>query len=655
MSAPIFEAAWLVPALPLLGAAILLFAGKRMSKAAGGLATVMMAGSFSVGLWIFFELLSMPAAERLHTSTLYTFIKAGTFEVALDYRIDPLSVLMILVVTGVGSLIHLYSIGYMRGDERESRFFAYMNLFAFSMLLLVMANNMLIMYVGWELVGLSSYLLIGFWFERPAASTAAKKAFITNRVGDVGFALGIMLIFVHFGTLDFSRVLSEAGALGTGAATAIALLLFAGAAGKSAQIPLHVWLPDAMEGPTPVSALIHAATMVTAGVYMVGRAHPIFAQSPVAMDVVAWIGLATALLAAFIAFTQDDIKRVLAYSTVSQLGFMFLALGVGATSAAIFHLFTHAFFKALMFLGAGSVMHGSNDETDITKMGGLGRAMPWTAATFVIGWFAIIGVPGFSGFFSKDQILAGVYGSGGTILWVGALVATFGTGFYMSRLVFLTFFGPSRAPEGVRAHESPAVMVWPLALLAVAAAGAGWFGATVHGGGFHRFVAPSVCAAHDPAHVAEQPRVQTCTVDAATGEVHPLEREGGAGELVLGSVATAAGVAGLGAAGFMYLGGFPWQRRRERPTLVWKASRNKFFVDEVYQFLFTGVGKAVAATAAFVVDRRVIDGTVSRLAHGVGALSVVGRKLQTGMVRTYAVGVLGGVVALGVLLVARAR
>lgn len=650
----VFEAAWLIPGLPLLGAIVLLFLGKRMAKAAGALATVMMAGSFGIGLWAFFKMLAFPAGERLFTQKLYTFISTGRFEVALDYRIDPLSIVMVLVVTGVGMLIHLYSIGYMRGDERESRFFAYLNLFAFSMLLLVLANNLLIMYVGWELVGLSSYLLIGFWFERPSASVAAKKAFITNRVGDVGFALGIMLIFVHFGTLDFSQVLTHAGPLGAGIATTIALLLFAGAAGKSAQIPLYVWLPDAMEGPTPVSALIHAATMVTAGVYMVARMHPIFAQSAVAMDVIAWIGVATALLAAAIAFTQDDIKRVLAYSTVSQLGFMFLALGVGATTAAVFHLFTHAFFKALMFLGAGSVMHGLDDETDMTKMGGLARKMPWTAATFVIGWLAIVGFPGLSGFFSKDQILAGVYGSGNTALWILGLVATAGTGFYMSRLVFLTFFGRSRVDASVHPHESPPVMVWPLALLAIAAAGAGLFGISAHNGGFQRFVAPAVCQTHGGEEAAA-PAGRGCEVNETATQVHLPEREGGASELALGTIATGAGVAGLGVAGFMYLGGFPWQRRRENPSLVWKASRNKFFVDEVYQFLFTGVGKAVAATAAFVVDSRIIDGAVSKVAHGVGALSMVGRKVQTGLVRSYALGVLGGAVLLGVVFVLRAR
>lgn len=637
----IVENAWLIPALPLFGAVFLTTVGRRMKHAAGGLATTLMAGSFGLSLWTFFSLISQPEEQRRFVEPLYQFIRAGRFEVNVDIRIDPLSVIMLLVVTGVGTLIHLYSIGYMHGDDREHRFFAYLNLFAFSMLVLVMANNFLVMYVGWELVGLSSYLLIGFWYDRPLAAVASKKAFITNRVGDVGLALGIMLIFAHFGTLEFDKVFASAGGLANGSAVAIALLLFAGAAAKSAQIPLHVWLPDAMEGPTPVSALIHAATMVTAGVYLVARAHPIFEAAPVASDVVAWIGLATALLSALIAFTQDDIKRVLAYSTVSQLGFMFMALGVGAYGAAIFHLFTHAFFKALMFLGAGSVMHGLHDETDMTKMGALRKAMPWTAGTFIVGWLAIIGIPGFSGFFSKDQILAGVYGSGNTLMWILGLAATFCTGFYMSRLVFLTFFGRTRVSAGVTPHESPPVMIWPLALLAIAAAGAGFFGTTPHEGKVQTFLAPSI--PHEESHQGRGLVPQT------------PERDGGISEMTLGGIATAAGVAGAGTAGFMYLGAFPWQRRRENPSVFWQASRNKFFVDEIYQFLFTGVGKAVAATAAFIVDLKIIDGAVSWIAKLTGLLSLAGRKLQTGFVRTYAVGVLGGAVLLGVFLIARAR
>src|SRR5687768_2405256 len=390
------DVAWLIPLFPLAGAVFLLLLGKRVGRGAGAIATLMLGASFVTGLVAFIQVSHQPAGSRSFVKPLYEWIASGNFKIALDIRVDPLSLVMVLVVTGVGALIHMYSVGYMHDDPRYARYFAYLNLFAFSMLLLVLANNFLVLYAGWELVGLCSYLLIGFWFERPSASSAAKKAFITNRVGDLGFAIGIVLIFVSFGSLDYDTVFSQIGSLGGGSATAtaIGLLLLAGAAGKSAQIPLHVWLPDAMEGPTPVSALIHAATMVTAGVYMVARSHAIFEASASVGDVVAWIGLATALMAAIIAFVQDDIKRVLAYSTISQLGFMFVAVGVGAYTAGVFHLVTHAFFKALLFLGAGAVMHALAGETDLTKMGGLARKIPFTATVMIAGWLAIIGFPG---------------------------------------------------------------------------------------------------------------------------------------------------------------------------------------------------------------------------------------------------------------------
>jgi NADH-quinone oxidoreductase subunit L len=653
------QSAWLIPALPLAGAVLLLLFGRRIARAAGAIATLMLTASFAYAIATLLQVIDRPQAARSFTRTLYSWISSGSFKVAADYRIDPLSIVMILVVTGVGSAIHLYSIGYMRGDPREHRYFAYLNLFAFSMLVLVMANNFLVMYVGWELVGLCSYLLIGFWFERPSASVAAKKAFITNRVGDVGFALGIILIFVTFGTLDFDRVFAAAGSiLGGGTATAIALLLFAGAVGKSAQIPLYVWLPDAMEGPTPVSALIHAATMVTAGVYMVARTHVLFDASSVAPTVVASIGVATALLAAVIAFNQDDIKRVLAYSTISQLGFMFLGLGTGAYAAGIFHLFTHALFKALMFLGAGSVMHALRNETDMTKMGALGGRLPWTAGTFVLGWLAIIGFPGTSGFFSKDQILAGAYGSGKTALWALGIVATVGTGFYMSRLVFLTFFGPSRVEESQHPHESPPVMVFPLVILAAGAALGGIVGLGARDGTLQRFLAPSL------PHVLGAVVVQTPRPVGGLGGSPSLadavvvpevpERQGGLSEAALSSIATAAGLGGAAAAGFMYLGAFDWRRRRERAGFWWRAARNKFGVDEAYQFLFTSAGRLAASTLAYVVDVKWIDGAVNGLATLTGRLSAVSRRLQTGLVRTYALGVLGGAVVLLALLVARA-
>jgi len=656
--------AWLIPLFPLAGATFLLLVGKRAGKAAGPLATLMMVASFVTGLVTFVQVSHRPAGERSFIKPIYDWIVSGSFGVSLDLRIDPLSLVMILVVTGVGALIHLYSVGYMHDDPRYPRYFAYLNLFAFSMLLLVLANNFLVLYAGWELVGLCSYLLIGFWFERPSASSAAKKAFITNRVGDLGFAIGVVLIFVSFGSLDYDAVFSQIGSLGGGSATAtaIGLLLLAGAAGKSAQIPLHVWLPDAMEGPTPVSALIHAATMVTAGVYMVARSHAIFEASASVGDVVAWIGLATALMAAYIAFVQDDIKRVLAYSTISQLGFMFVGVGVGAYTAGVFHLVTHAFFKALLFLGAGAVMHSLAGETDLTKMGGLARKIPFTATVMIAGWLAIIGFPGTSGFFSKDQILEGAYASGHTVIWVLLLAATAGTGFYMSRLIFLTFFGKSRVEAHQHPHESPPVMAFPLGVLAALALVGGLLGLSPHGGRIQQFLAPTaetfaitvrsdLASGTQTEHSAEGHSV----LPGAVLPPAPEERESGLSPLALSAIATTAGLAGVAVAGYMYLGAFDWQRRRQRAGLAWRAARNRLYIDSFYEFLFTSVGKLVAVTLAFVVDAKWIDGVVNNVGRGMTLLSGTVRKVQTGLVRTYALGVLAGTVVLIGLLVGRTR
>ena len=636
------DVAWLIPAFPLAGAAFLLLFGKRVGRGAGPIATLMMVASFVTGLVTFVQVTHQPVGTRSFVKPLYDWIASGSFTVSLDMRIDPLSLVMVLVVTGVGALIHLYSVGYMHGDERYPRYFAYLNLFAFSMLVLVLANNFLVLYAGWELVGLCSYLLIGFWFERRTAASAAKKAFITNRVGDLGFAIGIVLIFVTVGSLDYDTVFTAAGGLANGTATAIALLLFAGATGKSAQIPLHVWLPDAMEGPTPVSALIHAATMVTAGVYMVARSNPIFDASSVAGDVVAWIGIATALMAAVIAFVQDDIKRVLAYSTISQLGFMFVGLGVGAYTAGVFHLVTHAFFKALLFLGAGAVMHALGGQVDMTKMGGLARKIPWTAAVMIAGWLAIIGFPGTSGFFSKDQIIEGAYATDNTAIFLFLLAATVGTGFYMSRLIFLTFFGRSRLDPSRHPHESPPVMGFPLGVLAVLALAGGVFGLSAHGGAIQRWLAPAP-------HVAEAGAV----AEAGLGPLPPAPEESPGASLsapVISTIATAAAFAGVAVAAFMYLGSFDWQRRRERAGLAWRAARNRLYIDSFYEFLFTGVGKLVATALAFVVDTLWIDGVVNNVGRGIALLSAGVRRVQTGYVRTYALGVLaGGVVLIGLL------
>ncbi|MGH2783890.1 MAG: NADH-quinone oxidoreductase subunit L [Actinomycetota bacterium] len=640
------EVAWLIPLFPLAGATFLLLVGKRAGRAAGPLATLMMLASFVTGLVAFVQVTHRPSGERAFIRPVYDWIVAGNFNVSLDLRIDPLSLVMILVVTGVGALIHLYSVGYMHDDPRYARYFAYLNLFAFSMLALVLANNFLVLYAGWELVGLCSYLLIGFWFERPTAASAAKKAFITNRVGDLGFAIGIVLIFVTVGSLDYDEVFAQAGSLANGTATAIALLLLAGAAGKSAQIPLHVWLPDAMEGPTPVSALIHAATMVTAGVYMVARSHAIFDASATAGEWVAWIGLATALMAAYIAFVQDDIKRVLAYSTISQLGFMFVGVGVGAYTAGVFHLVTHAFFKALLFLGAGAVMHALAGETDMTKMGGLARKIPWTATVMIAGWLAIIGFPFTSGFFSKDQILEGAYVSGNKVIWMLLLVATAGTGFYMSRLIFLTFFGKSRLESHQHPHESPPVMGFPLGILAALALVGGLFGLNAHEGRIQGFLAPVGHAA--PAGADESQQI-------APLPSSPEHHGEGFSPLALSAIATGAGFAGVAVAGFMYLGAFDWQRRRERASVFWRAARNRLYIDSFYEFIFTGVGKVFAATLAYVVDAKWIDGAVNNIGRGMALLSGGVRRLQTGLVRTYALGVLAGAVVLVGLLVGRTR
>ncbi|HEX2294573.1 MAG TPA: NADH-quinone oxidoreductase subunit L, partial [Actinomycetota bacterium] len=463
----------LVIAAPLLGAVLLLFAGKRIGRLAGPLASAAVGISFFAGVAIFAGLLGEEAHGEAHNAReqvvhLFDWIRVGGLDVGADLLVDQLSAIMVLVVSGVGTLIHVYSIGYMHDDPRYPRFFAYLNLFAASMLLLVLADNLVLMFVGWEGVGLCSYLLIGFWFEKRSAAAAANKAFIVNRVGDFSFLLGIFLLFATTGSVVFGEVNGAAPEMGAGIATIAALLLFGGAAGKSAQIPLYVWLPDAMEGPTPVSALIHAATMVTAGVYMVARLSPVFAASGGdALLVVGWIGALTALWAALMAAAEYDIKRVLAYSTISQLGYMFLAHGVGAYSAGIFHLVTHAFFKALLFLGAGAVMHALGGETDMRKMGGLRRQMPVVGLTFMAGWLAISGIVPFAGFFSKDAILASAWAEEQYALWAIGLGTALLTAFYMSRLYFRVFEGKTRVPEGVHPHDAPPTMAAALVPLAV--------------------------------------------------------------------------------------------------------------------------------------------------------------------------------------------
>jgi NADH-quinone oxidoreductase subunit L len=621
---------WLVPAAPLAGAVILLLYGRRLGRSSGVLACLAMTVAFVASAISLRWLLAVPNGGRSVHVHLFTWLSVGRLHLGLDLRWDPLSALMATMVTGVGLLIHIYSTGYMHDDPRYHRFFAYLNLFCFSMLLLVLADNLLFLYAGWELVGLCSYLLIGFWFERPSAATAAKKAFITTRIGDTGMLIGIFVLFASVHSLYIPAINRAAadGSLSKATATAAALLLFAGAVGKSAQIPLYVWLPDAMEGPTPVSALIHAATMVTAGVYLVVRMNPLYELAHAAATVVAVIGAATALYAAILAMAEDDIKRVLAYSTISQLGFMFLGAGVGAHGAAMFHLITHAFFKALLFLGAGSVMHALGGETALDRMGGLRKAIPWTFAVMFCGWAAITGILPFAGFFSKDAIMASVWAGGHTTLFiVGALAATC-TAFYMSRLLFLTFFGKPRWSEGVHPHESPRVMIIPMGVLALGAV----FGGLLN--------LPSGLKGAG---------LMSGFLDPITGKANEKEAIGVI--LVLWALVAVAVLAAWWIYGTANLRRREMVRARLGPvnTIV----RQKFFVDEIYATVIVAPLKLAASFCAGVVDRRIIDGAVNGAATVVSRSSEVWRKLQTGFVRNYAVGIFAGAALLVLFVVLR--
>jgi NADH-quinone oxidoreductase subunit L len=611
----------LIPLFPLMGAAVLLLTGRRWrGESAGWLASGLVAGSFVVTVVEFFHLLSQPAAGRLEVTHLFDWIQVGRFSVAATLRADPLSIVMALTVTGVGALIHVYSIDYMHGDPRYRRFFAYMNLFVFFMLMLVLADNFLVLYLGWEGVGLCSYLLIGFWFDRKPAADAAKKAFVTTRIGDSAFLIGIVFIWLHFHSLDFDVVFRGAPGLANGTATIMALLLFAGAVGKSAQLPLHVWLPDAMEGPTPVSALIHAATMVTAGVYLVVRAHPIFEQSGTALTIVAIVGIVTAIYAGFSAIGQEDIKRMLAYSTISQLGFMFFGAGMGAYAAAIFLLVSHAFFKALLFLGAGSVMHGlPDDETDLMKMGGLRRVMPMTAYTWMIGWLAMAGIPPLSGFFAKDQVVASASQSGRIGLWYAALFGALLTAVYESRGTFLAFFGERRY-EG-HPHDPPPKMRTVLVLLALGAAAAGVLGLSATTGAIPKFLTPVVGATR--------------------------EARAGPSEAVLSIISVVVALAGIGVAFFVYLSRrIDWQALRLRLWRTKSTLQHGFFVNDAYSNVLVAPAKLVCAFAAYVVDARVVDGAVNGMGHVFRGLAGVGRRVQTGLVRNYALAFLAGAVGI---------
>lgn len=611
--------AWLMLVFPLLGMLINAFFGRRIGKRAVSVVACAAVGlAFLVALGVLFGVAGTDGIEQ----RLFAWITAGRFQVDFSLLLDPLSALMAAVVTGVSFLIHIYSIGYMAEDERYARYFTFMNLFVFAMLILVLANNYVMMYVGWEGVGLCSYLLIGFWFERKSAADAGKKAFIVNRVGDFGFALGIMLIFSLFGTVQFSEVFGRApGVLGPAAATAVTLLLFVGAAGKSAQLPLYVWLPDAMEGPTPVSALIHAATMVTAGVYMVARNHVLYDMSPTAMTVVAVIGAATAFFAATMALVEKDLKRILAYSTISQLGYMFMAVGVGAYAAGMFHLTTHAFFKALLFLAAGSVMHALAGELNIFKMGDLKSKLPTTHAVFAVGAAALAGVPLFSGFFSKDEILWRAF-QHSPILWLVGLVTALLTAVYIFRAFFVAFWGKSRLDAKVAAHvhESPAVMTVPMIILAVLAVAGGYIGIP-HLSVIEGYLEPVLGTAHAAA--------------------------AGGTEWILMAVSSLIALGGIALAWYLYVArvDVPARLSRQFAPLYTLLSR-KYYVDEFYMAAIVEPLRRLGSFIADLFDPRVVDGAVNGTAWAAGEAGKGLAGVQNGMVRVYALSIFIGVVLL---------
>jgi NADH-quinone oxidoreductase subunit L len=651
-----------IPLFPLLGVLVNGLLGIRFlsRKAVGATAVGAVAASFVISVWSFF--LFLGSARGFVVKNLWTWIPAsvvrtmggGSSALAVDFafRYDSLAAVMTLVVTGVGLLIHIYSIGYMADDKSYARFFAYMNLFTFAMLILVLGANLAVMFIGWEGVGLCSYLLIGFWFARDTAASAGKKAFITNRVGDFGFILGIGLLMFTLGTVDIARIseLVGKGMLSRGLATAAALLLFVGATGKSAQIPLYTWLPDAMEGPTPVSALIHAATMVTAGVYMVARMHILFTFSGSALTAVAVVGAFTAVYAATMGMVESDIKRVLAYSTISQIGYMFIGLGVGAYAAGIFHLVTHAFFKSLLFLAAGSVIHALSGEQDLRKMGGLRTHIPWTYRLFVVGALAIAGVPGLSGFFSKDEILTSAFASGRYGVWALGLAGAGITAFYIFRLIFLAFHGFERFDLDAKhhLHESPRVMLVPVKLLAALAIIGGYIGLPRVLGGGNWF---------------------SVFLETATG-VHE-SRLSAAVEIFLMVLAAGVGLAGIFAAYVIYVkkNGEPARRMGERFKGLYRVIVRKYFVDEFYNGAVVGGVMALgrladwldarvidgivngaafltrkAASASLRFDEDVVDGAVNGIGSAHRRISAFLRALQTGFVYNYALSIVLGIV-----------
>jgi NADH-quinone oxidoreductase subunit L len=645
---------WLVPTLPLVGAILNGLGAGRLPRpvvSAIGVGSVGLA--FAIALGCVRALFTVPAEERFFLQTLFSWIDSGDLSVAVRLGLDPLSAVMMLVVTGVGFLIHIYSTGYMNHEKSYGRYFAYLNLFTFCMLMLVLADNFLVMFFGWEGVGLCSYLLIGFWYQRPSAAEAGKKAFIVNRIGDWGFLIGVFLIFMTFGSLDYGRVFSEAPArlaMGGTLATAIALFLFVGATGKSAQLPLYTWLPDAMEGPTPVSALIHAATMVTAGVYMIARCHILFALAPTALLVVAIVGAATALFAATIGLVQKDIKRVLAYSTVSQLGYMFLAMGVSAYTAGIFHLMTHAFFKALLFLGAGSVIHALSGEQDMDKMGGLKKHLPRTHLTMLIATLAIAGVFPLSGFFSKDEILWKAFVNGGPILWACGVAGAFLTAFYMFRLYFMTFHGAERlSPEAKHhLHESPNSMTIPLLLLAVLSAVGGLIQIPLLAGAqrLEAFLEPVFADLQRLGGEAAHGAASAHGAGAAAGAHHDPTLE-----IALMAISLAIALMGIFLAHRFYVKDPQAPHRlAERARGLYDLLWNKWWVDEIYDARIVQPIVRLSNRLWKDVDTAVVDAAVNgvgkKVEQGAGWL----RLAQTGYVQMYAlILTLGMVVVFGYL------
>jgi NADH-quinone oxidoreductase subunit L len=678
----------LIPLLPFAGFLVNAFFGRRLRKpVSGGVACAVMIASFGASVAAVWSMLAQPGAVRAVDQVVFTWIGSGELQIPFALRVDPLASVMILVITGIGSLIHIYSTAYMHeeSDSEYARYFSYLNLFAAFMLVLVLGTTFPVLFVGWEGVGLCSYLLIGFWYRKQTATDAGKKAFVVNRIGDFAFLLGMLLLWTMFGTLDFQELAGQVAGMppeaGFGALSIATLLLFVGATGKSAQIPLYTWLPDAMEGPTPVSALIHAATMVTAGVYMIGRNAELFSHTPETLLVVAAIGAVTALMAGTIGLVQNDIKRVLAYSTVSQLGYMFLAMGMGAYAAGIFHLYTHAFFKALLFLGSGAVIHALAGEQDIRHMGGLKKGLPITYWTFLIGAIAIAGVPPLAGFFSKDEILYRTFAAGHWIFWTIGIVTSLLTAAYMFRLVFLTFHGHRRAGASVPAHpeeepaahgaahaghghlhDAPPAMAAALIVLAVGSVAAGFIGVPAALGGSNRiehFLAPSFSAHgavddHGAASAADAARAQGLDAPSHAGEAGAPASEHAAAdhhialERTLMLVSTVIALTGIGLAYFFYM------RRPQAADAVAASAAplhrlllNKYYVDEVYDAVVVRPIRRLSERVLWrQVDAGLIDGAVNGTGSFVEAGSAALRRLQTGSVRAYAASVFLGIVVI---------